>query len=89
MVMDMFGALALATEPPCMTELRGKPVKTYEKVMNPCIWRTILSQAIWVTIVSLVMLFAAPFIFGLYKGDSEIVMPCPTGTANNTICHYP
>jgi hypothetical protein len=34
MVMDMFGALALATEPPDLKTLKGKPVKRYERIMT-------------------------------------------------------
>jgi len=39
-------------------------------------WRTILSHSLWTIIVSLVMLFAGPMIFGLYEKDSPIEMPC-------------
>jgi len=72
MVMDMFGAIALATEPPNMSSLAGRPIKKFEKIMNNVLWRTILSQAIWVTIWSLIMLYAAPAIFDLYVTPSPI-----------------
>jgi len=64
MIMDTFAALALATEPPSKNNLKSRPVKGNQTIMNEIMWRQILSQSIYQIVVLLIMLFLAPLMFG-------------------------
>lgn len=64
MIMDTFAALALATEPPCSSSLKSKPVKENQTIMNEIMWRHILTQALYQVVVCLIMLFLAPLMLG-------------------------
>jgi len=47
LVMDTLAALALATEPPSSSEIRGRPVRISHKMMSPDMWRAIFGMAAW------------------------------------------
>ncbi len=64
MVMDTLAALALATEPPHPTVLKGRPVRGCDKIFSQVMWRTILGVAAWEFLVMLFLLLIGPLIFG-------------------------
>ena len=57
LVMDTFGALALATEPPSQKLLERKPYKRDASLLSRVMWRNILSQSVWQLLLCLVLLF--------------------------------
>lgn len=47
LIMDTFAALALATEPPGVNVLEGKPYQRTELIVTPVMWRNIVGQGIY------------------------------------------
>ncbi len=62
--MDTLAAIALATEPPNMTDLVGEPVKTSDTMFSPEMWRSILGVATYQFLIMAFILFLGPLIFG-------------------------
>lgn len=58
LVMDIFGALALATEPPRTKCLKYEPVKDGDAVMTREMWMQIFGVGIWITLVTMIVLWA-------------------------------
>lgn len=58
LIMDTFAALALATEPPSDDLLNDKPYSRNEKIVTAVMWRNIIGQALYQSVVLVVMLFA-------------------------------
>jgi len=63
MVMDTLAAIALATEPPHPTQLRTRPVRVYDRILSPVMWRQILGVSIYQLVMLLIVLYLAPVMF--------------------------
>lgn len=63
--MDIFGAIALASEPPHPTILKGKQMKPDEKIITPEMWRQIFGVALYQIIVLSLLLFTGAWTFDL------------------------
>jgi magnesium-transporting ATPase (P-type) len=58
LIMDIFAALALATEPPLKTVIESSPYTDNVSLLNPTVWRQILGVAVFnFIIILMVMLF--------------------------------
>ena len=60
LVMDTFGALALATEPPMEEILQRKPYKKSASIVSPVMWRNVFGHAIYQIIVLALVIFLVP-----------------------------
>lgn len=60
LIMDSFGALALATEPPTPELLERAPYGRHDSLVSPTMRRNILVQAAYQFTVEMVLLFVAP-----------------------------
>lgn len=67
-IMDTFAALALATDPAAPSLLERKPEKKDAPLFNVDMWKQIIGQSAYQTVVILVFHFAGNSIFG-YKPD--------------------
>ena len=65
LIMDMLAALALTTEPPSQSTMKGHPLKITDSMFSPVIWRGILGQSAYCSLVMLVLLFFGPLFFNL------------------------
>jgi magnesium-transporting ATPase (P-type) len=63
LVMDIFAALALATEPPRTMTLKYKPVKDGDAVMQKSMWLQIFGVGTWITLITMIFLWAGPNIW--------------------------
>jgi magnesium-transporting ATPase (P-type) len=61
--MDVFAALALATEPPRTMSLKYKPVKDGDAVMQKPMWLQIFGVGIWITLITMIFLWFGPNIW--------------------------
>lgn len=61
LIIDSLAALALATEPPYDGLLKRKPYKRNEYIISPLMMKHILGQAIWMSAVIFVMVFAGDY----------------------------
>lgn len=61
LIMDTFGALALATEPPHEALLRRKPHGKNDYIISPIMMKHIIGQSIYQTIVILIFVFAGEY----------------------------
>jgi Ca2+ transporting ATPase len=64
LIMDIFGALALATEPPKTNVLRYKPVNDKDSVMTKDMWRQILGVSVWISLTTLITYWSAAAVMG-------------------------
>jgi Ca2+-transporting ATPase len=71
LIMDTMAALALATDPPTRKILDRKPDPKSAPLISVNMWKMIIGQAIYQLIVTLVLYFAGPKIFG-YKGEEQM-----------------
>jgi Ca2+ transporting ATPase len=71
LIMDTFGALALATEPPASDILDQPPYKRTERIVTPIMWRNIIGQFIFQATVLCIFLFAGKSMFGYTYLESE------------------
>ena len=63
-MMDVFAAIALASESPHPTELRKERVNLKkDPLISPIMWRSIFAQVVYQILVMTVLLFAGPAIF--------------------------
>jgi len=63
LVMDIFAALALATEPPRTSSLKYRPVKDGDSVMKKIMWLQVFGVGTWITIITMIFLWAGPAIW--------------------------
>lgn len=61
MIMDTFGALALATEPPSIDILYRKPYNKTDGIMTLVMWRNVIGHSIFQCIILAVVIFGGPF----------------------------
>ncbi len=63
--MDSLGAISLATEPPIVkTEEKSNIIrKADDKIINPTMWRNVLVQVVYQSLVLVIMLYSIPFWF--------------------------
>jgi Ca2+ transporting ATPase len=64
MIMDTLAAFALATEPP-NKDISDQIVRRSDRIVTPIMWRNILSQVLYQSIVMLTFLYAGPTIFDI------------------------
>lgn len=64
LLMDAFGALALASEPPHPTIMKSEAARTDSSIITPMLWRQIFGIAIYEFFVLMLLLFSAPASFG-------------------------
>lgn len=70
LVMDAFGALALATEPPSPVVLERKPYKRSGSLLSRPMIRNIVCQTCFQLILLFVLLFSGAQLFGIREGIS-------------------
>ena len=63
--MDVLAAIGLATEAPHPTDLRKERIMKKHNIITPTMYRTIISQVIYMAIVMLTLLYAGPTMFGI------------------------
>lgn len=68
--MDLFSALALATEPPLASQVKGNPKSQTSLLKQPHIWRQVVGVAVWETLVMLLL-----FIFGKAASGYPVYTP--------------
>ncbi|XP_057752398.1 putative calcium-transporting ATPase 11, plasma membrane-type isoform X4 [Arachis stenosperma] len=73
MIMDTLGALALATEPPHGGLMKRPPIGKDTKFITPVMWRNIIGQSIYQTIVLLLLKFRGKQILKLSDSDSTLL----------------
>jgi len=67
LVMDAFGALALATEPPTREVLDTKPIKEEEPIMTAQMWKQILGMGLYQILCLLALVCYFSDIMGVYE----------------------
>lgn len=60
LIMDTFGALSLATEPPSDGILKRPPYKKTDSIMSDVMWRNVFGQAIYQCILLGFIIFGTP-----------------------------
>jgi Ca2+-transporting ATPase len=70
--MDMFGALALTTQPPEPSIIRQRPINNEEVIMNKVIWRQIYALSAWNILVMCLIIFFGEPMFNLYYTASTM-----------------
>lgn len=70
LIMDVFAALALATDPPTPSLLRRKPEPRSAPLITFTMWKMIIGQSIFQLVVTLILNFRGLEIFG-YSDDRE------------------
>lgn len=63
LIMDVFAAIALATESPHPTQLRKERIKKNDKIVTPIMYRSIFAQVVYQIIVMITLLYGAPAMF--------------------------
>lgn len=74
LIMDVFAALALSTEPPLQNVIKGKAMNSDDSLMSKAVWRQIIGVATWDTIIMLILM-----IFGQTMGNLDYEFYAPTG----------
>jgi len=64
LIMDVLGALALATSPPLTTVVRQKPQVDGNQIIDKVIWRQIFGICLWNVMVMCIIIFFGKFMFG-------------------------
>lgn len=82
LIMDTFAALALATEPPLPSVIKGAedgggPAKAGAPVLAAAVWRQVLGVAAWDFLVMLVLMLFGRWIAGLHEYDRYTPLVCP------------
>lgn len=65
LIMDTFAALALATEPPLPSVIKGSPFRQKASVLSATVWRQILGVSLWNTLVMSILIIFGAMIFKL------------------------
>ena len=80
LIMDSLGSLALATEPPYEELLKREPTKKNESIINLCMWKHIIIQALFQLFLLLVIYLIGPkFLKEQNKmrlAENSIIMKC-------------
>ncbi|KAL6207239.1 hypothetical protein ACLB2K_024483 [Fragaria x ananassa] len=75
MVVTLLGGLALLLEPPTEEELMKKaPIKRNESLISKPMWRNIVSQALYQTVILVTFQYKGPSILGISKKVSESIV---------------
>jgi len=91
LIMDTFGALALATEEPTPDLLDRKPYGRNDKLLNSYMWRNITVQSIFQLVIQLSLLWAGASFLVDCTNDSKVpgcVPLLPNGQGKNTNGNY-
>ena len=75
LVMDTFGSLALATEPPTDELLKRKPYGRKKKLISRRMWLFILGHSVYQLITLITLLFAGPTLFDIEDGSGLFAEP--------------
>lgn len=65
LIMDVLGAIALATEAPHPTQIRKERIKLTDKFVVQIMWRQIYSQVIYQALTMLILLYFGPMMFDI------------------------
>ncbi|CAL5211879.1 unnamed protein product [Lathyrus oleraceus] len=74
MIMDTLGALALATEPPHDGLMKRPPIGRNAKFITGVMWRNIIGQSLYQSIVLLVLKFRGEHILNLNGPDATVTL---------------
>lgn len=74
LIMDTFAALALSTEPPLASVIKGMPINEDASVLSNTVWRQIFGMTAWNTIIMLILMTFGRTLIGL-----DYPLGCPTG----------
>ncbi|CAJ2655109.1 unnamed protein product [Trifolium pratense] len=74
MIMDTLGALALATEPPHDGLMKRPPIGKNAKFITAVMWRNIIGQSLYQTIVLLILKFRGEQILNLNGPDAATIL---------------
>jgi len=90
MMMDLFAALALSTEPPHKSVLDGKPFDDKVSLLTPTIQRQILGISLYNFVVMTILMFFGSMIAGLDHYDRSIstLYPMPDGFTTRDPADY-
>lgn len=56
LIMDVFAALALSTEPPLQNVIKGKAMNSDDSLLSKAVWRQIIGVSTWDTIIMIVLM---------------------------------
>lgn len=71
LLMDTFAALALATEPPLPSVIKGPPFAQRAPILSGPVWRQILGVSAWNVLVMTILIFFGPFMGGLLAKEGD------------------
>jgi len=69
--MDIFAALALATEPPLKSVIDGSPYKNNESLLSATVWRQILGISFYNVVILCLAMFMGRLAAGLPVYDRD------------------
>lgn len=73
LIMDVFAALALSTEPPLQNVIKGKSIDSEDPILSKAVWRQIIGISAWDTIIMVVLM-----LFGQTMGNLDYDSYAPT-----------
>ena len=65
LIMDTFAALALSTEPPLPSVIKGSPFKKKASLLSATVWRQIIGVSLWNGLVMAILIIFGSYIFNL------------------------
>ena len=89
LIMDILGAIALATAPPLASVINQEATTGKTKILTKTVWRQIYGVAVWMVAVMFLVIWFGRTIYGLdYEKDTQTTDRCPkdaiTGTRPDT-----
>jgi magnesium-transporting ATPase (P-type) len=90
LIMDIFGALALATEPPLKSVIEGSPYTDNVALLSPTVWRQILGIALYNVVIIVLVIFFGRIAAGLPAYDRSVstLVSMPEGFLSRTADNY-
>jgi magnesium-transporting ATPase (P-type) len=78
--MDIFGALALATEPPLKSVIEGAPYSDNVALLTPIVWRQILGVSFFNVVIIVLVMFFGRIASGLpeYQRHTSTLVSMPS-----------
>lgn len=82
LIMDILGALALATLPPLTSIVRQRAASDQESILTPVIWRQIYGMTLWNVFVMFIIIYLGKPMFDLsYSRSTQSNDPTDEGLA--------
>lgn len=90
LIMDIFAALALATEPPLKSVIEGAPYTDNVALLSPTVWRQILGVAFFNVFILVIVMFFGRIAAGLpeYDRSTSTLVSMPEGFGDRKVSAY-